>query len=49
LTPALTVKSDLFSAAGCSTVGADKGKPIERWGRKASGLQTHVYDSGVAV
>jgi DNA-binding MarR family transcriptional regulator len=40
----------LFFAAGCSTVvGADKGKPIERWGRKASGLRTHVYDSGVAA
>jgi DNA-binding MarR family transcriptional regulator len=40
----------LFFAAGCSTVvAADKGKPIERWGRKASGLRTHVYDSGVAA
>jgi DNA-binding MarR family transcriptional regulator len=40
----------LFFAAGWSTVvAADKGKPIERWGRKASGLRTHVYDSGVAM
>ena len=40
----------LFFASDCSTVlRADKGKPIERWGRKASGLTTHVYDSGVAA
>ena len=39
----------LSSAAGCSTVArADKGKPTERWGRKASGLRTQVYDGGVA-
>ena len=29
--------------------GAAKGKPIERWGRKATGLRAHIaYDSGVA-
>ncbi len=33
----------------CSRVArADKGKPIERWGRKASGLRTQIHDSGVA-
>src|SRR5690242_3398116 len=26
----------------------NKGKPIERWGRKASGLRAQAYDSGVA-
>jgi hypothetical protein len=26
----------------------EKGKPIARWGRKASGLETKVQDSGVA-
>ena len=26
----------------------EKGKPIARWGRKASGLRTKVLDSGVA-
>lgn len=28
----------------------DKGKPVERWGRKTTGLRTKVivYDSGVA-
>ena len=25
----------------------DKGKPTERWGRKATGLRAQVYDSGV--
>jgi hypothetical protein len=41
---------DLCFAAGCfHSRRADKGKPIERWGRKASGLRTHVYDSGVAA
>jgi len=40
----------LSFVGGCSrVVRADKGKPTERWGRKASGLQTRtVYDSGVA-
>ena len=32
----------LSFATGCSTVvRAEKGKPTERWGRKASGLRTH--------
>ena len=26
----------------------DKGKPVERWGRKTSGLRIRIYDSGVA-
>jgi len=26
----------------------NKGKPIERWGRKVSGLRIHFYDSGTA-
>jgi hypothetical protein len=26
----------------------EKGKPIARWGRKASGLRTNILDSGVA-
>jgi hypothetical protein len=40
----------LSFAPRCRTVlRADKGKPIERWGRKATGLTTHVYDSGVAA
>ena len=29
-------------------VDIDKGKPTERWGRKATGLRSIVYDSGVA-
>jgi len=38
-----------FAAGWFTVVAADKGKPIESWGRKASGLRTHVYDSGVAA
>lgn len=30
------------------TQRAAKGKPVERRGRKATGLRTQVYDSGVA-
>ena len=44
-----TVKSIVFRARLAHSPRADKGKPIERWGRKATGLTTHVYDSGVAA
>jgi hypothetical protein len=32
-----------------SAVRSDKGKPVERRGRKATGLRTQVYGSGVAT
>ena len=52
---ALVVAHCILSNAPClrrqtapKSLRADKGKPTERWGRKASGLRTQVYDSGVA-
>ena len=48
---AKTVASARLIAKHPSTFGgcSDKGKPVERRGRKATGLKTQVYGSGVAT
>ena len=55
-TPPLLARSGVVRTCFCqirrtrSRVRAciTNGKPTERWGRKASGLRVHTYDSGVA-
>ena len=38
----------LSSPVASSILPLDKGKPVERRGRKATGLRAQAYDSGVA-
>jgi Putative Ig domain len=40
--------ADICVLAQCADTGVLNRKPIERWGRKASGLRALAYDSGVA-